>query len=163
LLLLRTKVLRVAFFGFDFARLTTSVMLRVAGAIPGALGCAVNSTLNFLPLCDLVGLHVTIAVPGFPADDWSTAFRGRPSALIATLTTGAPGAAAASEKTSSFLTATVKRLLSAGVGAAQVAAGVAPGRAATDAGNAKQSRAAPARSFRCRPPTSETDFSRPST
>jgi hypothetical protein len=69
-----------------------------------------------------------------------------------TLVIGAPGAIAASEKASSFPRSAVKRLPSAGVGAAQVVAGVAAGLAATEAGNAKHSSAAPARSLLCRPP-----------
>ena len=92
-----------------------------------------------------------MAVAGFPVAGANEAPAGSPAALIETLTTGAPGAVAASENTRSRPTFPLKRFPSAGVGADHVTDGVAVSRAETEAGSARQTSAA-AMSMRCRPP-----------
>lgn len=120
--------------------------------MPGVVLCAVNVTLNERPAWAFVGFQCTVAVAGLPNTGSNDAPRGRPSARIETLTIGAPGAVAASPNTSSRPTRAVKRFPSSGVGAVQVAAGVAVSRAETDAGKAKHASAATTR-VRCRPPS----------
>src|SRR5215210_6333041 len=133
---------------------TAIAMWRVIAATPGALGCAENVRLKVFPRAVAGGIQFSVAVAGFPSCHWNAVPPGRPEPRIATVTTGAPGAVAASPTLTCFPATASIRVPSAGVGAAHAApgtaAGLAPdqGTADAEAGSARQSTAAPERKTR---------------